>query len=64
MAERWLVDENGQRTAVVIEIGEYNHMIEDLEELEDIRAADEAKESGEQPIPIEQAIAEIEHNRK
>lgn len=64
MAERWIVDENGHRTAVVIEIGEYNNMIEDLEELEDIRAFDEAKASGEQPIPIEQAIGEIERRRK
>lgn len=63
MSERWLVDSEGKRVAVVLDVEEYNHMIEDLEELDDIRAADEAKASGEQPIPVEQAFAEIERNR-
>jgi hypothetical protein len=57
MAERWLVDESGNRITVVLPIEEYNHIVEDLEELEDIRAFDEAKASGEKPGPIEQAIA-------
>jgi PHD/YefM family antitoxin component YafN of YafNO toxin-antitoxin module len=62
--ERWLVDENGDRVAVVLDIAEYNQMIEELEELEDIRAFDEAKASGEKPIPIEQAIPEMERHRQ
>lgn len=64
MSERWLVDENGTRVAVVLDVNEYNHMIEDLEELDDIRAFDEAKASGETPIPIEQALTEIERKRQ
>jgi hypothetical protein len=59
--ERWLVDENGQRVAVVLDIAEYNQI---LEELEDIRAFDEAKASGEKPIPIEQAMPGMERHRR
>jgi PHD/YefM family antitoxin component YafN of YafNO toxin-antitoxin module len=62
--ERWLVDENGQRVAVVLDIDEYNQILEELEELEDIRAFDEAKASGEKPIPIEQAMPEMERHRR
>jgi hypothetical protein len=64
VGERWLVNENGERTAVVLDIAEYNRILEDLEELQDIRAFDEAKASGEKPIPIEQAIPEMERHRQ
>jgi PHD/YefM family antitoxin component YafN of YafNO toxin-antitoxin module len=43
MDEGCLVDEKGNRVAVVLPIAEYDQMLEDLEELEDIRAFDEAK---------------------
>jgi hypothetical protein len=62
--ERWLVDENGDSVAVVLDIAEYNKIVEELEELEDIRAFDEAKASGEKPIPIEQAMPEMERHRR
>jgi hypothetical protein len=38
--------------------------IEELEELEAIRAYDAAKASGDQAIPFEQAIAEVESDRE
>jgi hypothetical protein len=41
-----------------------NTAIEELEELESIRAYDAAKASGDQAIPFAQAIAEIEAERK
>ncbi|HEV2882981.1 MAG TPA: hypothetical protein VGX24_17050 [Pyrinomonadaceae bacterium] len=37
--------------------------LEELEELEAIRAYDAAKSSGEEAIPLEQAIVEIERAR-
>jgi hypothetical protein len=37
--------------------------MEELEELESIRAYDAAKSSGEEAIPFEQAIKEIEKQR-
>jgi PHD/YefM family antitoxin component YafN of YafNO toxin-antitoxin module len=62
--ERYLTDEQGNRVAVVLNLEEYNKILEELEELDDLRAFDEAKSLREQPILIEQAIAEIERKRK
>jgi prevent-host-death family protein len=61
---QFLINEKGEKIAVVISIEEYEKILEELEELEDIRAFDEAKASGEVPIPLEQALDEIERNRK
>ena len=54
--ERFLVDEEGHRLGVVLDIAEYQEILEDLEELESIRAYDAAKASDEEVIPFEQAL--------
>ena len=61
---QFLVDERGKRVAVVLSIRAYKRLLERIEDLEDARACDEAKASGEVPIPLEQALAEIRRNRK
>ena len=61
---QFLTNEKGEKVAVVINIEEYKKILEELEELEDIRAYDEAKASGETPIPLQQALDEIERKRK
>jgi len=61
---QFVVNERGERVAVVISIEEYEKILEELEDLEDIRACNEAKALGETPIPIEQALAENRRNRK
>ena len=61
---QFLTNEKGEKTAVVISIEEYQRLLEELEELEDIRAYDEAKASGETPVPFDEAVARIERNRK
>jgi PHD/YefM family antitoxin component YafN of YafNO toxin-antitoxin module len=62
--ERFLVDENGTRTAVLLELDRYENLLEAQEELESIRLFDEAKASNDEAIPFSQAIAEIEESRK
>ena len=62
--ENFIVDENGSRVGVVLDIADYRRLLEDLEELEAIRAYDEAKASGDELIPFEEAIAEIEQTRE
>lgn len=49
MSIQFLTDNAGNKTAVLIPIKKYNKMIEDLEDLEDVRLYDEAKmnDSGE-----------------
>ncbi len=60
----YIVDEQGKRTKVILDIEEYEKLLEELEELEGIRACDEAKALGEEAIPLEQAIEEIERRKK
>ena len=61
--ERFIVDENGQRIGVLLDIEDYQKLLEELEELEAIRAYDAAKASGDEALPLEQALAEIEKDR-
>ncbi len=67
MSVRYVVDENGKREGVLLDVEEYERMVEELEELEDIRAYDEAVgelERGEDElIPFDQAVREIEEGR-
>jgi hypothetical protein len=60
LKERYVVDEAGNRIAVLIDIEEYQKVLEALEELESISAYDEAKGSNDEIIPFDQAIEEIE----
>jgi len=58
--ERYVVNEKGERVSVLLDISEYQRILEKLEELESIRAYDAAKASKDEAIPFEQAINEIE----
>ena len=62
--EGYVVDENGARVGVILPIEEYRKLMEELEELESIRAYDAAKSSGDEAIPFEQAVREIERDRR
>jgi len=62
--EQFVIDENGNRTAVLVDVKRYGEFLEALEELDSIRAFDEAKSSGDEAIPFLQAVEEIEKNRK
>ena len=58
------MDDQGDRISVVLDIADYQELLEELEELECIRAYDAARASRDQTVPFEQAIAEIESDRK
>ncbi len=62
--EGYVVDENGARVGVILPIEDYRKLLEELEELESIRAYDAAKRSGDEAIPFEQAVREIEQDRR
>lgn len=62
LEERYIVDKNGQRVGVLLDIDEYRRLLEEIEELESIRAYDAAKASGDEMIPFEQAVTEIEQS--
>jgi phosphoribosylformimino-5-aminoimidazole carboxamide ribonucleotide (ProFAR) isomerase len=39
---RWMLNENGKRVAVLLDVKEYKRLVDELKELADIRAYDEA----------------------
>ena len=43
MKTQFVIDDNGKKLAVILPIKDYEKMVEDLEDLEDIRVYDEAK---------------------
>ncbi len=67
MDVQYLVDESGKCVGVVLYIEEYERMVEELEELEDIRAYDEAKaamgKGEDEAIPLDQAMGEIREGK-
>ena len=58
--ERYVTDEKGNRVGVLLDIGDYRKILEELEELDSIRAYDAAKASGDEAIPFDEAVEEIE----
>lgn len=65
METQFLTDSKGNKTAVVLTIKKFNKLMERLEDLEDIRAYDEAKKNDDGVrISFEEAIATIEAKRK
>ena len=61
--ERYVVDEKGERVGVILDMKDYQKLLEELEELESIRAYDAAKASGAEAVPFDQAVAEIDRRR-
>jgi len=58
--KQFVVDESGNKTAVLLDMDKYSELLEAQEELEAIRAYDEAKASNDEAIPLTQAVKEIE----
>ena len=63
-APRFLTDAAGTRTAVVLDLAEYRRLAEAAEELDDLRTYDAAKASGEDRLPLDEALAEIDRERE
>jgi gamma-glutamylcyclotransferase (GGCT)/AIG2-like uncharacterized protein YtfP len=62
---QYLIDEKNQRRAVVLPCDEWERILEDLDELEDVRAYDRAKAGGgHETLSFEQAVREIEKDYK
>ncbi len=57
---RFIVDSQGNRVSVVLDLDQYEDLVRAREELADIRAYDKAKGSKRETIPFEEAVREIE----
>lgn len=61
---QYLTDDKGKKVAVLLPMDQFKKMLEEIEELEDIKAFDKAMKSKPVFIPFDQALAEIETKRK
>ena len=63
-APQFITDSKGKKISVVLPIKDYKKMLDDLEELEDIRHYDESMAAKETSISIDKAFKIIEAKRK
>ncbi len=57
--EDYVIDEKGKKKSVILPYQEWEIIIEELEELEDIRCYDKIKKQSSDSIPFDEAINEI-----
>ena len=62
--ENFVVDAKGKKVSVLLPIKEYQKLLDELEELEDIKAYDNATTRKQEFIPLDKALQEIEATRK
>lgn len=60
----FITDKQGKKISAVLPIKTYHLILEELEELEDIRSYDKAKAKNEKPIPLADAILQRRKKRK
>lgn len=64
-SERFVVDDAGEKVAVLLQIDVYRRLLDAFEEIESIRAYDAATSGSErEAVPLEQAAREIDTFRK
>ena len=62
--ESFVKDRRGRKVGIVLNMRTYRRLLADGEELASIREYDTAKASGDERVPFEDAVREIERNRK
>jgi hypothetical protein len=53
---QYITDQDGNKTAVVLPINEFEQLLEELEELDDIRLYDEAKKDNESSMLLDDYV--------
>ena len=57
--QTYVTDEKGKKKAVIISMEEWKKILEDLEELDEIKAYDLAKSQPSEPIKFENAVQQL-----
>jgi len=60
----FVIDEKANKKAVIIPFSQWQHLMEEIEELEDIRAYDKAKDTTDDIILFEKAVRQIKKKNK
>jgi PHD/YefM family antitoxin component YafN of YafNO toxin-antitoxin module len=67
MEARYVTDEKGERVGVILDVREYERLMGALEDLADLRAADETlyaiARGEEELLPLDEAVHEMEEER-
>ena len=61
---RYITDKKGKKLSVVISISEYEKMIEEIEELNDIKLYDAVKSRNEKTIPFKEYLQQKSRRKK
>jgi hypothetical protein len=61
---KYITDNQGKKTAVILPMKDFKAILEELEELEDIKLYDEAKNANESSYWAEDVFKRIEAKRK
>ena len=61
---QYIVDDQQSPKAVVVPVEDWERIVEDLEELDDIRAYEVAKSGSQDAILLDQAVREIQEGQK
>ncbi|MBI5141498.1 MAG: hypothetical protein HZA20_04795 [Nitrospirae bacterium] len=59
---QYVIDENQERKAVLLSVADWEQILDELDELEDMRCYDEAKSASHEAIPFDLAVREIREN--
>jgi hypothetical protein len=64
LSTTFITDGKGKKISAVVPIRQYQLWLEELEELEDIKAYDKAKARKEKPLPLRDAIQQRRKRQK
>ena len=53
---QYIIDKDGKKMSVVIPLDEYEQILEELDELDDIRLFDKAEKSNEPSMPFDEYV--------
>ncbi len=61
--QEYIIDKKGNKKSVILPFSEWQKILNDIEELDDIRAYDKAKTQKSNPIHFNKAVKEIRESR-
>jgi PHD/YefM family antitoxin component YafN of YafNO toxin-antitoxin module len=63
MKTQFVTDNSGKKIAVILSIKEYKKMMDELDELEDIKLYDEVKRKKESSMPVEKYLKQRQRRK-
>jgi hypothetical protein len=61
---KYITDDKGNKISVILPLKDFKAILDELEELDDIKLYDKVKKSKEPSVPIDDAFKMIEEKRK